>query len=238
MTDLIPEIEKIIKKRTKREYILGFSYLEGLVPKKYKSLVYGITVGIRLDDKIIDKIKSGPTSEYLKHYHNINSTLNKIAFDIKDLINSHRRKAEVIRSTLETDEEEDYPNYFETLSVDFSHKMAATRSGLGWIGKTALFVSPRYGPRLRLVSVLTTQKFDTGPPVKTSLCGECEICVKKCPASAANGKLWTPGVERNDFYDAHACRNKARELTQTRLKKDDTVCGICVAMCPLGGEKR
>jgi epoxyqueuosine reductase QueG len=236
MKDLKPEIEKVVKKRTRRDYIIGYSYLEGLVPKKYKSLVYGITIGVCLDDKIMNKVAGGPTSEYLKHYHNMNSTLNKIAFDIRDLIRDHRRRAEVILATLETSEEENYPNYLETLSVDFSHKIAATRSGLGWIGKTALFVSPIYGPRLRLVTVLTTMKFDTGEPVKTSLCGQCDICVTRCPAGAANGKLWAPNLNRDDFFNAHACRNMAKELTRTRLKKDETVCGICVAVCPLGGK--
>jgi epoxyqueuosine reductase QueG len=234
MTDLTPEIEKIIKKHTKRDYILGFSYLEGLVPKKYKGLDYGITMGIKLDDKIMDKIKGGPTLEYLNLYKETNSTLNKIAKDVKKLINGHRRRAEIIKSTLGRGEEKTFPDYYDTLSVDFSHKMAATRSGLGWIGKTALFVNGRYGPRLRLVTILTTMKFETGEPVKTSLCGQCDICVNRCPAGAANGKLWSPNLERDDFFNAHACRNKAKELSKTRLKKNETVCGICVAVCPLG----
>jgi epoxyqueuosine reductase QueG len=34
-----------------------------------------------------------------------------------------------------------------------SHKMVATRAGLGWIGKTDLFVSNKYGPRVRLASI-------------------------------------------------------------------------------------
>ena len=37
----------------------------------------------------------------------------------------------------------------------FPHKTAATRAGLGWIGKTALFVSPEFGPAVRLATVFT-----------------------------------------------------------------------------------
>jgi epoxyqueuosine reductase QueG len=236
MIDLKPDIEKIVKRRTRRDHIIGYSYLEGLTPKKYKDLDYGITVGVRLDDKILNEVAGGPTPDYLKHYHSMNTTLNKIGADIRDLIKSHRRRAEVIPATLETKDELNYPNYLETLSVDFSHKMAATRSGLGWIGKTALFVSPIYGPRLRLVTILTTMKFETGQPVKTSLCGQCDTCVIRCPAGAANGKLWAVDMHRDEFYNAHACRNMAKELTRTRIKKDETVCGICVAVCPLGGK--
>src|ERR1019366_2714391 len=34
----------------------------------------------------------------------------------------------------------------------FAHKTAATRAGLGWIGKTGLFVSPEAGTKLRLAT--------------------------------------------------------------------------------------
>jgi len=37
----------------------------------------------------------------------------------------------------------------------FSHKIAATQAGLGWIGKTAVFVSARFGAAVRLTTVFT-----------------------------------------------------------------------------------
>ncbi|UCE75456.1 MAG: epoxyqueuosine reductase [Methanomassiliicoccales archaeon] len=237
MSKIRSEIEGIVRDCVSKEYIIGFSYLEGLLPKKYESLVYGITIGIKLDDKIIDKIVKGPTLEYARHYNRTNNTLNKVALEVKNILTGHRRKAAIIKSTLDTKEEKNYPNYYETLSVDFSHKTAATRSGLGWIGKTALFVSPRYGPRMRLVTVLTSQKMETGQPVKKSLCGDCDICVKKCPAQASNGRLWSVDMQREDFFDAFSCRSTAKELTKKRLKKDDALCGICVAVCPIGTNK-
>ena len=40
--------------------------------------------------------------------------------------------------------------------------MIATRAGLGWIGKTDLFISKDIGARLRLVSILIDR------PVKTA----------------------------------------------------------------------
>ncbi|OFY64528.1 MAG: hypothetical protein A2V64_08625 [Bacteroidetes bacterium RBG_13_43_22] len=47
--------------------------------------------------------------------------------------------------------------YLRTLTVDISHKMVATRAGLGWIGKSDLLISREFGPRLRLVSMLLNQ---------------------------------------------------------------------------------
>ena len=49
-------------------------------------------------------------------------------------------------------------NKLKVKIVDISHKMVATRAGLGWIGKADLFISSRFGPRLRLVSILINKK--------------------------------------------------------------------------------
>ena len=236
MSELKREIEAIIQHRSPNSggYIIGFSYLEDFVPKKFENLFYGITIGIKLDDSIIDGIKEGPTVEYVRHYHEVNATLNKIAQDVKKMLKDSGNKAETINATLEWEEEKDYPDYYETLSVDFPHKTAATRSGLGWIGKTALFVSGEFGPRIRLVTVLTDKKLRTGQPVIDSLCGQCDICVKKCPGQTSNGKSWSAGMQREDFFDAFKCRETAKEIAKQRTGKDDTICGICVAVCPIG----
>lgn len=234
MQDIKSKIEKIIQRNTKNEYIIDFSFLEGLVPKKFKKLKYGITIGIKLDDRIVDDIASGPTLEYAEHYHQLNTTLNKIAGNTKNMLKRQGYEAEVIKSTLRTKEEKKYPNYFKTLAVEFPHKTAATRSGLGWIGKSALFISYEFGPRVRLVTVLTNKSLDCGQPIKTGLCGTCDICIKKCPAKASNGRTWTAGMKREDFYDAHKCRETAKELSMVRMGIDEIMCGICIAACPIG----
>jgi epoxyqueuosine reductase QueG len=116
--------------------------------------------------------------------------------------------------------------------------MVATRAGLGWIGKTDLFISKEFGPRLRLVSILlkTPVKSESNP-VNISRCGYCNICVDICPAKAANGKLWDITVDREEFFDPWKCRNQCVEFGITRLGIDARICGICVAVCPVGREK-
>jgi hypothetical protein len=47
------------------------------------------------------------------------------------------------------------------LTGELSHKMVANIAGQGWIGKSTLFVTPEYGPRLRLTSLLTDAPFST-----------------------------------------------------------------------------
>lgn len=236
MLKLKSKIEEIIQSHvaSSNKYIIGFSYLKGLLPKIYEHLDYGITIGIKLDDLIIDNIIDGPTVEYVEHYNRVNTTLNKIALDVKKMLREIGNKAEIIKATIEPGEEKKYPNYVKTLSVNFPHKTAATRSGLGWIGKSALFVSKEFGPRIRLVTVLTNQKLNVGQPIDNSLCRDCDICVRKCPAQASNGKSWLVGMRREDFFDAFKCRNTAKEIAKLRIGIDEPICGICIAVCPVG----
>jgi len=128
--------------------------------------------------------------------------------------------------------------YFKTLRTDLSHKMVATRAGLGWIGKTDLFISKKFGPRLRLVSILLkTPVKSKSKPLDISHCGSCCICVDACPAKAANGILWDITIEREDFFDPWKCRNQCAEFGRTRFGLEARICGICVAVCPIGRKK-
>ena len=135
-----------------------------------------------------------------------------------------------------TTQESDIPEgYAKTLRMNFSHKMAATRAGLGWIGKTDLLVAEKFGPRIRLATVLTNYRFDNlGIPITESRCGKCNICVEECPAQAANGKLWKVFLDRDEFYDAFKCRDMCRKMSMERLDKKISLCGICICVCPQG----
>ena len=125
--------------------------------------------------------------------------------------------------------------YSADLTTRLSHKMVATRAGLGWIGKSDLFVSKAFGPRLRLVSILTNTPLDfDDQPIEKSRCGTCSVCVQSCPAEAISGRLWDITVCRDEFFDPFKCRQKCKEFGEKYLKMDVRVCGICVAVCPLG----
>jgi epoxyqueuosine reductase len=113
--------------------------------------------------------------------------------------------------------------------------MAATRAGLGWIGKTALFISKKFGPRLRLVTILIDHPIEcANSPIEESRCGKCRVCVEKCPAQAANGKSWNINLDRDEFFNAFKCREKCRELAWKHLKQRISICGLCVSVCPMG----
>jgi epoxyqueuosine reductase QueG len=233
-------IERLIENHLgDREHLLGFSDLYNIVEGEYAGLRYGVTVGIKLDDEIVDEIEAfeGPTKSYIQHYRAVNRTLDEVTAEIVELLRSKGSKAEAIPATMYRDPDPG-DSYYETLSTSFPHKTAATRSGLGWIGKTALFVSDRYGPRVRLATVLTDHPLETDAPCEMSLCGDCLCCVEACPAQAADGMEWFPGLERDAFFDAHKCRRTCIELSEAAGEKSATVCGICMATCPVGIEFR
>jgi epoxyqueuosine reductase QueG len=215
------------------EYITGFADLSNLLHKSYEDYNYAVVIGKKLDDSIIDSIESGPTIEYLNHYETINNILSTLIHKIANELNSNQISTIVIEPTVRDEELDD--DYYQTLRVDFSHKMAATRAGLGWIGKTDLFISKKFGPRLRLATTLTNHPLSSSDkPIDESQCGNCKLCVERCPAQAANGKLWNINIDRDAFYNPFKCREKCRELSWKNMQRHATICGICVSVCPIG----
>ena len=220
----------------KNAYLVGYADLQDLIKDRY-DYRYAVVVAKKLDDGIIDAIADGPTLEYFNLYKSSNEELSRIVTQISSEMNARGIDNHAIIATGDNRERDiDYEN---KLRYKFSHKMAATRAGLGWIGKTDLLISKKFGPRVRFASVLTNHRFQQiGEPVIKSKCGSCNICVEKCPAQAASGKLWNSNVSRDEFYDAHKCMDMCRHLTKTRIQKDATICGICVSVCPFGKKRR
>jgi epoxyqueuosine reductase len=219
-----------------KQYIYGFADLQDLVNDKYAAYPYGIVIGRKLDDAIIDTIVDGPTGAYYAYYKEINRILAEVSTDIAEELIDEGMDAVAIEPTIH--EKEISNTYLKTLRTDISHKMLATRAGLGWIGKSALFISKKFGPRVRLVSILTKNPLlPFGKPVTESKCGDCILCVEHCPARAVTDQLWQAGMAREAFFDAFKCRETCGRLARERLNIDARVCGVCIAVCPVGRKK-
>jgi epoxyqueuosine reductase len=234
------EIETLVRKQVgERDFLVGFSDLLGLVEGPYAHLPFGVTVALRLDDGIVDGIVDGPTEEYLRHYQDTNRALDRITAAVVELLRSKGASAEAVPATIYQKPADPEDPYYRELAGPFPHKTAATRAGLGWIGKTALFISDRFGPRVRLATVLTDHPLETGAPCEMSLCGDCDVCVEACPAQAATGEEWFPGSGRAHLLNAQKCRRTCVRLGE-RLAggQGAPVCGLCVAVCPVGAEFR
>jgi epoxyqueuosine reductase QueG len=112
------------------------------------------------------------------------------------------------------------------------HKTVAVNSGLGWIGKSALFITEEYGSVIRLTSVLTDAPLEYNKATIKSKCGGCMICTQACPGKAISGRAWSPELDRDEFFDAVACRKAAREIAAKSIQKKITLCGKCIEVCP------
>lgn len=212
---------------------IGSALLEGLLPPEFAQYRYGLSLMRKLDDGIIDGITGGPTRDYFDLYHEVNRELDEKTARITELLRSHGFTAYGVPATIPDSLIDD--SYRQTLRCRISHKMTAARAGLGWIGKTDLLVTHRFGPRVRLATVLTTEPvFEPGEPVVESRCGSCSICVNACPARAASGLAWSAGIDRDRFYNAFECFNYCRRISKEKLGENISICGLCIAVCPRG----
>lgn len=74
-------VREIIDKHLdpEREFIYGFADLTCVIDSQFGDFRYGISIGKRLDNRIVDKIRNGPTLEYYTHYTKINEELTSLA---------------------------------------------------------------------------------------------------------------------------------------------------------------
>ncbi len=113
----------------------------------------------------------------------------------------------------------------------FNHKMAATSAGIGWVGKNGLLISPDFGPRLSLGTVLTDAALEADKPTEFSLCGDCTLCVQYCPSKAITGAEWSRSAPFVELVRLNACRSHKETKRMTEGKPN---CGLCINICPYG----
>lgn len=213
--------------------LVGFARLQGLDLSGAMGFPYAISIACALSLEVIESLHSGPTRTYYSQYKKKNVLLNLIGRGVVGLIRSAGYRAHMVEATVE-DAGQD--NYIESFNEKLPHKTVATLSGLGWIGKSSLFISSVYGPRVRLGTVLTDLPLEAGNPVSAGKCGTCRACTKACPVNAIRDGEWRVGIGRDKLLDAHACRKKALEFGSA-LGVSDSLCGICIWACPVGREE-
>lgn len=115
-------------------------------------------------------------------------------------------------------------------AADFSHKHAATACGLGKFGLNNLVLSPRWGPRMRLVSVVTDAQLEYDRPFEGNPCltTECEKCIEICPVHALDDWRGKYDPETGWGMDKRRCY----DYIFTTLKGQR--CGLCIKACPVG----
>ncbi len=181
---------------------------------------------IALDRSIVSRIPGGPHREYSDLYVSANRQLDGIGLAAEGWL-----KNRDFRAWANTRDRTMYDP--AALITTLPHKTVGRLAGLGWIGKSAMLVSPEYGTAFRMITVLTDAPLAPGVPMQEGRCGSCDACVRACPAGAYRGAMWRPGIERDELFDAHACRAATKRRGEEAGHPEYAVtCGLCIEACP------
>jgi len=185
---------------------------------------FAIAWVIPMNPQIMGSIKKGPNKAYAEEYTRVNGLINQLARDLTEQIRSRGVRAQALAASVRSDP--------IGIKGDFPHKTAATRAGLGWVGRNCQLVTRSYGPWVRLGTVFTDLDFPSAKPIEKSYCGTCKACVEACPGDALLDGTWYPGISRNEILDAAAC-DRWKKANYFEFHKGHN-CGICSAVCPHG----
>jgi epoxyqueuosine reductase QueG len=205
--------------------LVGFAGLSALPKEKRHGMDFAVSIAAALDPAVVGGITGGPTHAYHGEYKRANALLADLSRAAARLLAGKGFRAVALKPAGE--------DFDQTALATSSlpHKTAATRAGLGWIGKSALLVTKRFGAAVRLTTVLTDAPLKVAVPVTASRCGKCTACIDACPGRAPAGREWEAGLEREAFFDARACYQTAKGYAAS-LQIESTICGICIAACP------
>ncbi len=208
--------------------LVGFSKLEKSPISGQPNLTFAVTVAVKLPDSVLKTIDSRPSQEYFHEYRSANALLDRITFlGCRFIENLGYNAFPIAASQSTSDDKSSYRGIF-------SHKTGAVLSGLGFIGKSGLFVSAKYGSKVRLATILTDLELKVELPLVRNGCGNCDKCVIACPAGAISGKTYQIGMQREEFFSAEKCSNNMKKYKDVGR---GAVCGICIKVCPYNGLK-
>ncbi len=201
--------------------LVGFCALSAPPIPTLPDLKYALSIGVKLSDGILQTIESAPSFVYFQHYRAANTLLDNIAFRLGRELEKQGYTAVPIAASQSLGKNSPYYGVLP-------HKTAAVLSGLGFVGKSGLFLSEKYGSKVRLATVLTDCPFTAEQPIIENGCGSCDACKNACPAGAIFGELPTTDGERN--FDPEKCSKYMKEHFQDIGR--GSVCGICIKVCP------
>jgi epoxyqueuosine reductase QueG len=159
-------------------------------------------------------------------YDIINDRLNQVALDLANYLEDLGYASLFFPATYGALSEK-----IGQLPAMLSQRHAAVRAGLGEFGLNNVVVTPRYGPRIRFNSVITTAPLTPSPLLESKVCqgADCHICVDECPADALSQ---LSGEAPMEVRLNPASRT---DWTLCRKSQGSSDCmGRCLRVCPVG----
>ena len=201
-----------------------FIDITNLSEKENKKYPNAILFGIHLSVDYLQNVMNTPN--YVQEMVRRNSDFSddefylaeiktgELADEISQLLNNSGYKA-----YSHSDKNQVETGFFDGIygRTPLPHKTIARMSGIGWIGKNNLLVTPKLGSAMCLGVIITNAPLKiTASNSIQSKCDNCNICIEVCEPKALKGIAWNLNTKREEMLDISKC----------------TTCLNCMIFCP------
>jgi Uncharacterized Fe-S protein len=181
-----------------------------------------IVLGVQI---FLPMLETTPSIVYSELYNTTNRVLDETAYKLAAYLNRLGHKAVFFPR----DAYGDISVLVKKPEAAFSHVLAGKYAGVGTIGYNHTLITKEFGPRVRLVSVLTNAVIPPDDVIEKNLCIKCEICKNCCPTQAfTTTENLIADMDKKKCAEYHA-----------KLKGDYRYpCGVCIKVCPIGADRK
>jgi epoxyqueuosine reductase len=107
----------------------------------------------------------------------------------------------------------------------------AKRSGLGWIGKNTMLISPQKGSFFFLAELILDVELSYDEPI-SDFCGTCRRCIDACPTAAISEKGYLMDASKCISYLTIELREEIPKEFAGKMENWAFGCDICQDVCP------
>ena len=220
-------------------------YIKRLYGEYFSSFPRAVSFAIFYPKDVLQRQLEGPTRDYFNTADTMNKEINAISLKTAKLLERAGFRAYPVTASdgrpsadtkglhqkvSEADDPLALPKIDKEYMGDFSHRLAAAKAGLGWVGKSCSIINPEVGPCLRLGTILTDAPFVPDSEI-SERCGSCTKCKDICPVKALHGRTFNCDEDACERYDAEKCTEFVQNMLNIFGSRN---CALCLAVCPWG----
>jgi len=195
-------------------------------PDLLQPFIRAISIAMRLPAAVFEGIIDRPTPLYSSIYATANRILDEISFKAAGLLQADGYRSLPVPASQVLDRK----NWYGAILPTALWKMAPYQ----WQRTSLLLVTPHYGPRIRLATVLTNAPLTADTPL-ANRCGACTLCVDTCPVGAIKGMSTEAHYQNREeaLYFSRCVEKLVGEFSAMPLI-GAAICGLCIKACPFG----